>query len=80
MYFLKVFFEKEKFIVRNDQDTLAKSLTYIDLNGQADNTLLAFIRLVGCAYFKKHTNAFLGETPESLYSYVSATSPIDQHR
>ena len=80
-YFLKVFFEKAKFIIRNDEDTLATSLTHTDLNEQADSTLMAFIRLVGCAYFKKHTSAFPGETPESLLnSFSSATSPMDQHR
>ena len=41
--------------------------THTDLNEQADSTLLAFIRLVRRAYIKKHTNVFLGETPESLF-------------
>ena len=80
-YFLKVFFEYAKFIIKNNEDTLAKSFMHTDLNEQAESTLLAFIRLVGCAYFKKYTNAFLGETPESLFnSFVSATTPLDQHK
>ena len=81
-YFLKVFFEKAKFIISNDQDTLATSLTHTDLSEQADNTLLAFIRLVGCAYFKKHSNAFPGETPEAVLNSFSSTtsSPMDLHR
>ena len=61
--------------------TLVTSLTHTDLNEQADNTLLAFIRLIGRAYFKKHTNAFPGEMPESLLdSFSGATSAKDQHR
>ena len=80
-YFLKVFFEYAKFVIKNDQDTLAKSFMHTDLNEQDESTLLAFVRLVGCAYFKKHTNAFLGETPESHFnSFVSATTPLDQHK
>ena len=80
-YFFKVFFENAKFIIGNNGDTLARSFTHIDLDEQANSTLLTFVRLVGCAYFKKHTNAFLGETPESLYnSFVSASSSIDQHK
>ena len=71
-YFLKVFFEKAKFIIRNDEDTLATSLTHTDLNEQADSTLMAFIRLVGCAYFKKHTSAFQVRclNPSSTHSQV----------
>ena len=76
-YFLKVCFEKAKFIIRNDEDTLATSLTHTDLNEQAD---MAYIRL-GRAYFKKHTSAFPGETPETLLnSFSNATSPMDQNR
>ena len=78
-YFLKVFFEKAKFIIRNDEDTLA-TFTHTGPKEQADNTFLAFIRLVGCVYFNKHTSAFPGETRESLNSFSNATLPIDQHK
>ena len=82
VYFLKgFFFEKAKFIIRNNEDTLATPFIHTDLHEKADITLLAFIRLVGCAYFKKHTSAFPGETPESLLnSFSSATTPMDQHK
>lgn len=81
-YFLKVLFENAKFIHKNDHNTLCPPVpfSHTELEEQADSTFLAFIRLVGCAYFKKHANAFLGETPEStLNSFASEDSPMDQH-
>ena len=38
------------------------------------------MRLVGCAYMKKHSNAFYGRTPPSLYHlFAAASSPAEQH-
>ena len=51
------------------------SITHSNFFTEADNSLLAFIRLVGCAYFKKHRNAF---PPESLLN--SFSSSLEQHQ
>ena len=44
------------------------------------NAKLSFLRLIGCAYFKQHTSAFLAQTPRSLYySVFDATTILDNH-
>lgn len=81
-FFLKVFFEYAHFII-DDQlgGTFAGSMSHANLSDDAKASQLAFIRLVGCAYFKKHTNAFYGHTPSTLFhSIATANSPlIEQH-
>jgi hypothetical protein len=47
---------------------------------QQEEGFLAFLRLVGSAYFKKHMSAFKATTPESLYKSTEAMSVTDQHR
>ena len=42
--------------------------------------LLAFVRLVGCAYFKKHLTGFRLDTPEALFHSITADSEEKQHR
>lgn len=38
------------------------------------------MRLIGCAYFKKHINTFYGQTPMSLFiSFAGASSDHEQH-
>ena len=44
-----------------------------------ENEFLAFVRLVGCAYFKKHRNAFPGTTPEALFHLFVTESTEEQH-
>ena len=61
-----VFFENTKFIISNQQRVFTTTYTHSDLHTQAEISELAFLRLVGCAYFKKHINAFPGHTPASL--------------
>ena len=63
--FLKAFFEKADFISNTNTGHL--STIHATLQEHTENGFLAFIRLVGCVYFKKHRNAFIGNTPESLF-------------
>lgn len=46
----------------------------------ADMGLLAFIRLVGSAYFKKHLTGFKHTTPEALFHSVTGATQDVQHR
>lgn len=81
-FFLKVFFEHAKFIAVDLSGPFVGSIANSDLCDQATVSQLAFIRLVGCAYFKKHTNAFYGHTPSSLMNSfdTDSLSPLEQHR
>ena len=67
-YFFKVFFENAKF---------SRSFTHIGLDEQANSTLLTFVRLVGCAYFKKHTNAFIMDNVFGEFNMYIEDSDID---
>ena len=54
---------------------------HINLLEQATASQLAFFRLVGCAYFKKHANAFYGQTPSLMNSFAMASlSSQEQHQ
>lgn len=81
-FFLKVFFEHAKFITFNLSGPFVGLISQSVLRDQAIASQLSFIRLVGCAYFKKHTNAFFGNTPSSLMNSFATTSssPLEQHR
>ena len=79
-HFFKVFLENAKFILGNHPGSFNSSFSSSDLYNQTHMNQLAFIRLVGCAYYKKHINAFYGHTPESLLnSFAGASSPTQQH-
>ena len=55
-------------------------VTSDNMEQEAQDSVLAFIGLVGCAYFKKHLNAFFGKTPESTFNtFADAASIRDQH-
>ena len=41
---------------------------------------LAFVQLVGCAYFKKHLAGFKLDTPQALFHSLSAPSTEEQHK
>ena len=72
-FFYHVFLSNAMFIMADHPRALY-------LYEQAQSSLLPFIRLVGCAYMKKHANAFYGHTPESLFnSFSGASSPTEQH-
>lgn len=73
-YFFQIFFENAVFIYGNT--------TTFGVHQQVqESSLLLFIRLVGCAYIRKHANAFFGKTPDSIYhSFSEASSPTQQHQ
>ena len=77
--FFKVFMEHTQFILADHPKAFSTSFTSSILHQQTEETQLAFIRLVGCAYFKKHSNAFFGTTPQSLFNGSAANSPTEQH-
>lgn len=69
--FLTTFFQYASFISAGLQPP--GSLGVISLN-HCDPSLLSFLRLVGCAYFKVHASAFEHRTPVSLYHSVLGDS------
>ena len=75
--FFKTFFEKATFISNDSMGHLSQPRA--TLPEVTENCFLAFLRLVGCAYFKKHQNAFQGITPESLFHSFGTESAEDQH-
>lgn len=71
-FFLNVLAQHATFITSGDPyGTLA--------DFQTDEGFLAFVRLVGSSYFKKHVSAFKATTPESLYKSTEAMTPTSQH-
>ena len=70
--FLKAIFEHASFIA-GDAD-LPGSLGYIDTN-----SILSFLRLVGCTYFNKHKSGFKEQTPRALYHTISNSTSTEEH-
>lgn len=75
-YFLKVFFEHSRFIAVDLMGPFVHSIAHDNLEEQAAASELVFVRLVGCAYFKKHANAFHGQTPSSLMNTFSDSAHL----
>ena len=75
--FLKTFFEKAEFISNDSTGQLSK--TPATMQELVERGFLPFIRLVGCAYFKKHRNAFQGTTPAALFHSFASDSVEEQH-
>ena len=73
--FLKVFFEKANFIVGERSKALSSS----NFHEISEKGFLAFVKLVGLAYFKKHSRAFNDNTAESLFLSYSNLPPQAQH-
>ena len=71
-----------KFIAIDLMGPFVGSISHHNLREQAVASQLTFLRLVGCAYFKKHANAFYGHTPSSLLNMFAETclSPLEQHQ
>ena len=68
--FLNTLFEYSRFINANSTD-VPGTLSMTSLNSDG---LLSFLRLVGCAYFKKHKSGFLPSFPTPVSLYNSITS------
>jgi hypothetical protein len=77
---VNVFFQHATFITGGVDPP--GSLADITSPEKADQGLLAFVRLVGCAYFKKNLAGFKFDTPEALFHSLTATSKSieQQHR
>lgn len=80
--FLRYFFQYAEFITGESQYTKG-SLSDVLLNNDAHKQgFLAFLRLVGTVYFKKHATAFESDSPESHFkSFTTSSTDIEQqHR
>ena len=76
------FFQTAEFIAGESQYTqgsLSDTLLHNDVHKQG---FLAFIRLIGTVYFKKHATAFESNSPESHFkSFITSSTDIEeQHR
>ena len=56
------------------------SLADITSPQNAQLGMLALVRLVGCAYFKKHISGFNFDTPEALFHSIPTTDTEQQHK
>ena len=80
--FLQYFFQHAEFITGEVQYTngsLSDTLLDNDLHKQG---FLAFLRLIGTVYFKKHAPAFESNSPESHFkSFISSSTDVEeQHK
>ena len=78
VFFLNVLFQHATFITGgiNPSGSLAQLVCQENSHlGQ-----LAFVRLVGCAYFKKHLAGFKFDTPEALFHSITIPSTEQQHK
>ena len=74
--FLSTFFQYAKFISSGVDPP--GSLGVISTS-HTDNSFLSFVRLVGCAYFKLHTSAFVQPSPVALYHSTSNRDTFQAH-
>lgn len=72
--FLEAFFEKATFIA-GEQSRVLSVTTFRDISGG----FLVFIKLVGIAYFKKHSKAFGDNTAGALFHIYTGLPPQEQH-
>ena len=70
--FLQTFFQYATFISPNS------ALLPCRLDAKTDG-LLAFLRLTGCLYYKKHTSAFSDKSPASFLKTFSGKDVLDTH-
>ena len=77
--FMRHFFENASFITSTQEVPGALADTASDVMKQG---FLAFLRLIGTTYFKKHLAAFTHKTPRALYLSLSCSNvtPDQQHR
>ena len=67
--FLAILFQYAEFICMNDANCQG-SIADVDMVHAAPS-LYSFLRLVGYAYFKKHSSAFTQQTPVALYNSIN---------
>ena len=80
--FLRCFFQHAEFITGESQYTQG-SLSDTQLDNDAHKQgFLAFLRLIGTVYFKKHATAFESNSPESHFkSFITSSTDVEeQHR
>ena len=75
--FLSTFFQHATFIA-GQSDTVLGSIGRVSVDDMQSNAYLSFLRLIGCAYFRKHTSAFQLETPEALFHSITPTGDAFQ--
>ena len=76
--FLRYFFQHATFITGA---TAEGSLADIQLNtGNFKRGFLAFLRLVGTAYYKKHNSAFQFPSPNTHFLQFSGSTPLVHHK
>ena len=76
VFFLNVLYQHAAFITAGSDPEGSLADTTIE---NTQMSLLAFVKLVGCAYFKKHLIGFKLDTPEALFLSVRADSQEEQH-
>ena len=75
--FLDTFFQHASFIAGDC--TLPGSIGNLASSAN-DLALYSFLRLVGCAYFKKHTSGFKLDTPKALYNSIQGATSTLEHQ
>ncbi len=74
--FLRYFFQNAEFITGESQCTKGSLSDVLLDNDTHKQGFLAFLRLIGTVYFKKHATAFESNSPESHFKSFT-TSPAD---
>ena len=74
--FLSTFFQSASFIAGGRDPP--GSIGEFSLDAQSPG-MLSFLRLVGCAYFRKHSSAFELHTPEALFHSTEGTTMTERH-
>lgn len=74
--FMSTFFQHASFIAGGTDPP--GTMGEFSLNAQSP-AMLSFLRLVGCAYFRKHCSAFELHSPEALFHSIEGNSMIERH-
>ena len=75
--FLRIFFQYSSFVNANSADYPGHLANMAD---NLDSGFLAFVRLVGTAYFKKYLSAFKYDSPRTLLNSCQQSSPEETHK
>ncbi len=70
--FLATFFQHSSFIAKGDPEGSIGSLP-------SNGSIWSFLRLIGCAYFRRHKSAFEQVSPEALYNSIPQAKDIEDH-